>query len=76
MTEREWLMYFGVNLTEMLEEAKMTQRDLADAAGISEASLCKYIQGHQMPRVRAIVNIADALNCSVDTLVDFGDRIK
>lgn len=76
MTNREWLTYFSINLMEMLEEARMTQRELADKAGISEASLCKYVQGHQMPGVRALVNIADALNCSVDHLVDFGDRIK
>ena len=76
MTDREWLAYFGINLMEILEEAKMTQRELADTAGISEASLCKYINGHQMPGVRAIINIADALNCDVSELIDFGDRIK
>lgn len=76
MVEREWLAIFGVNLMDMLEEAKMTQRDLADATGLSEASICKYIQGHQMPGVRALVNIANALNCSIDELADFGDKIN
>lgn len=76
MVEREWLAIFGVNLMDMLDEAKMTQRDLADATGLSEASICKYIQGHQMPGVRALVNIAAALNCSIDELADFGDKIN
>lgn len=76
MNEREWLAYFGVNLAELLEDAKMTQRDLADASGLSEAAVSNYIRGRQMPGVKAIVNIADALGCSTDNLVDFGDKIK
>lgn len=76
MNEREWLAYFSVNLMEMLEEAKMTQRELADASGLSEAAVSNYIRGRQMPGVRAIVNIADALGCSTDELIDLGDKIK
>lgn len=76
MIEREWLAIFGVNLIEMLDKAKMTQRDLADATGLSESSICKYIQGRQMPGVRAIINIAAALNCTTDELIDFGDKLK
>ena len=76
MTGKEWLAYFGVNLIDLLESAKMTQRDLADATGLSEASISGYIRGRKMPGVKAIINIADVLNCSVSELVDFGDRIK
>lgn len=76
MNEREWLAYFGVNLAELLEDSKMTQRDLADASGLSEAAVSNYLRGRRMPGARALVNIADALGCSVDNLVDFGDKIK
>lgn len=76
MHEREWLAYFGINLMEMIDEAKMTQRELADAAGLSEAAVSNYIRGRRMPGAKSLVNLADALNCSVDELVDFGDRIK
>lgn len=72
MSENEWLAYFGVNLEEYMIAAKMTQRDLADASGLSEASISNYIRGRRMPEVRAIINIAEALNCSVNELVDFG----
>jgi transcriptional regulator with XRE-family HTH domain len=72
MNEREWLAYFGVNLEEYLKAAKMSQRDLADASGLSEAAVSNYIRGRKMPGVRALINMAEALNCSVDELVDFG----
>lgn len=75
MTELEWLAIFGVNLMEMLHENGMTQRDLADDTGLSEGTISNYIRGRQLPGVKAIVNIANALNCSIDDLIDFGDRI-
>ena len=72
MNEKEWLAYFGVNLEEYMRAAKMTQRDLADASGLSDAAVSSYIRGRRMPGARALVNLAEALNCSVDELVDFG----
>lgn len=76
MTELEWLDVFGDNLGSMLYEAKLTQRDVADAAGISEASISSYIHKRKMPSIKAIINIAYALDCSINDLVDFGDMIR
>lgn len=76
MSESEWLEIFGDNLREMLNEAGITQRELADATGLSEATISYYIHKTKMPGVKALVNIANVLNCSLDELMDFGDMIR
>lgn len=75
MTEVEWIRIFGDNLASILEEYRMSQRELADAAGLSESSISKYINKQIAPSIFAIINIADALGVTVDELVDFGDRV-
>lgn len=76
MTEQEWLNIFGDNLNGMLCDARMSQRELADAAMISEAAISSYIHKRKLPSVKAIINIAYALDCSVYDLIDFGDIIR
>lgn len=75
MSEQEWLNIFGDNLQEMLNEARMTQRDLAEDTGLSESSISNYINKQRIPTVRAIINIAYSLDCDIDELIDFGDRV-
>lgn len=76
MTELEWIEIFGDNLADMLKESNMTQKELADAAGISESMVSDYIHKRRAPRLRAIINIAYALSCSVDELIDFEEMIE
>lgn len=76
MTETQWLDIFGDNLLEIMIGAGYTQRDLADETGLSEATISKYINKQQLPGIKAIVNIAHVLDCRVDDLIDFGDRIR
>lgn len=76
MTEQEWIGIFGDNLADMLKDANMTQKELADAAGISESMVSDYIHKRRAPRLRAIINIAYALSCSVDELMDFEEMIE
>lgn len=75
MTEQEWLDIFADNLVDMLKEARMTQRELADDTGLSEGTISAYINKRKMPGIRAIVNIGYALDCDLNDLIDFGDRI-
>lgn len=75
MTEAEWVRIFGDNLVSILSEYRMTQRELADRAGLSEATISKYIHKQIAPSVFAVINIADALDMSIDELIDFGSRI-
>lgn len=75
MTEEEWLDIFAHNLVDMLKDARMTQRELADETGLSEGTISSYINKRRIPTIRAIVNIGYALDCDLNDLIDFGDRI-
>ena len=75
MSELEWLDIFGDNLREMLLETNMTQGELANETGLTEAAISNYINKKRVPTLRAIVNIAYALGCDTDELIDFGDTI-
>lgn len=75
MSEVEWLRRFSSSLKDMLKDARMSQRELADATGLSESAISKYVNGQQIPTVRAIVNICYELACNTDDLIDFGERI-
>ena len=76
MTEREWLENFSEKLTELLKDTQITQRELADAAGLSESSVSDYIHGRKMPGVKALTNIAYVFDVTFDELMDFEDRIR
>lgn len=75
MSEVEWIDIFGDNLRDMLIDAKMTQAELADDTGLTEATISRYINKQRMPTVRALINIAYSLNVSLDELMDFGDQV-
>lgn len=75
MTEMEWLDAFSINLRYLLMSANMTQRELADAAGLSEGTISSYIHKNKIPSLRAILNIADALDISTDELINFEEPI-
>lgn len=76
MSEKEWIDIFGDNLADMLFDARMTQRELADAVGVSESTISDYINKRSAPKVRVIVNIAHAMSCGVDELMDFEEMIE
>lgn len=76
MTEVEWLEEFGDNLFRLMYEAKMTQAELALATGLSKGTISKYLNKQHVPTVKAIINIAYALECEVSDLIDFGETIE
>lgn len=75
MTELEWMDIFGDNLRDILKEYGMTQRQLAEETGLTEATISNYINKRKIPSMRAIVNIANALDISTDELINLDDRI-
>ena len=75
MTEQEWREQFAENLRLRMEEFGYSQRDLADDVGISESAISRYLAGQQVPKVTALLNIAYALDCSLDDLADFQERV-
>ena len=76
MTTYEWQDIFKDNLLEILEDRGMTQRDLAEDSDLPVATIANYTTKRATPSIKAIINMAYALDVSVDELIDFGDRIE
>ena len=75
MGEAEWLDNFGDNLSILLADYGVSQAELAEKAGLSEPTISSYINKRRMPGVKAILNIAYALNIDIEDLIDFGSTI-
>ena len=58
----------GERIKHLLNERGLAQSYLADAAGISEASVSKYIKGDHTPRDRVVMRVAEVLKVPVDYL--------
>lgn len=75
MSEVQWLIEFGKSLKDLLEYAGTSQGELADIIGVSQATISRYVTGQQMPTMDNIVEIAFALDCNIDDLINFGESI-
>lgn len=75
MTKNEWRAIFGDNLSDLLEDFDMSQKQLAKECNLSTGSISGYINKWSVPSITAIINMSYTLDVSVDDLVDFGDRI-
>ena len=76
MSEMEWISIFGDNLIDIMDEKGYTQEQLANETGLTQSTISKYINKKQMPSIKAVVNLAYALDCTTDELIDFGDIIE
>ena len=59
----------GERLKTTLRKRRLTQSQLSDATGITQAVISHYIKGTRMPTLRNLVKIADVLNVSTDYLL-------
>ena len=69
MKEIDFIDIFANNLRYTMNYNNMTQRELADASGLDESVISRYLRGHVMPSTRCLVNIAYALDCSIEDLI-------
>ena len=53
----------------LMDGKHLTQKELANRAGITEASMSKYLSGERVPRIDVIVNLANALDVTTDELI-------
>lgn len=47
----------------------LSQAKLAAAVGVSDAAVCQWETGKQLPRAALLPKIAEALNCTIDELL-------
>ena len=76
MTLLRWIDSFSDNLQSLMKEKNVSQNELSKRSGISIGSINAYLRKQSPPGVKAIVNIAYALDVSTDDLIDFGDVIE
>ena len=76
MSQQEWLDIFGDNLASILEEERMSQRELARLTGLNESTISRYINKLQMPTVRAIINISFALEWQFEDMLNYGAMLE
>ena len=71
-------MSLGSMIRDRRMELGITQRELADTVGITQAMLCQVERGTKQPSVIIGVAIADALRCTVYDLIggDYEYRYK
>ena len=63
-------MALNQNIRNKRYECGMSQRELADAVGISQSMLCQIERGTKLPSLPIGRLIADALGCTIDELLD------
>ena len=57
-------------ILQLMKEQKLNQKQLAEKASITEASMSKYLSGNRTPRIDVIVKLAKALDTTVNYLLD------
>ena len=56
-------------ISQLLLEKEMTQKELAQIAGITESAVSHYISGDRVPRGVTLMKIANALGTTTDDLL-------
>ncbi|GFH43398.1 hypothetical protein Hs30E_19490 [Lactococcus hodotermopsidis] len=68
------MIIFQERLKSVRLERSLTQKQLAELAKITEAGLQNYENGRREPKLSIAINLADALNVSLDYLVGRTDK--
>ncbi len=61
---------FGDRLAELLKSKGITQKKLAEKAGVTEAAMSHYIKGDRVPRTAVLARIAENLETTSEYLMN------
>lgn len=59
----------GERIKSLLKQRNLTQRELANQVGVTEATISRYVKGDRIPRSTIVADIAAALNTTSDDLL-------
>lgn len=65
-----------IRLEEARKKKNMTQKNLAVRTGVSQAAICKFEAGQNNPSLDTLIRLANALDCSLDELVDRTETVS
>ena len=60
---------FAERLSELLKSKGVTQKQLAERIGVTEASISRYLNSNRIPKSEIIANMATALHTTSDYLL-------
>lgn len=69
--EIEWRKCFRNKLDRLMRKNRISNRDLAEAVGLSSYAISSYRTGKSLPNPYTITKVAKALNCTTSALIDF-----
>ena len=70
MTDREQKNIFSRNLSSLLEDRQLTQREVADSIGVSAQTFNTWCKGVAIPRMDKIQKLADYFRIEKSALID------
>jgi len=60
----------------LLADLGYTQKEFSKVTGITESSICRYLDGTRVPNVETVVRITDLTNVDPSWLLGYGDDDK
>lgn len=63
ISELDFIDIFADNLRDVMREAGISQRDLANEIRVTESTISKYLNKQIMPSLKNFMNICYALDC-------------
>lgn len=73
--EDDWRDLFATKVKRAMIEQGLNQTELSMISGISNKAISTYLRREKSPGIKAILNIAHALDISVEELIDYGADI-
>ena len=67
---------FGQRLRELRQKRGVTQHELAEAAGLTDAYVSNMENGFAVPSLTTVLRLAVALGCKVTELVSVFDKVR
>lgn len=63
-----------IKLTALLKERGMSQKELAEAASLTPASVSRYVNGEREPRALTVAALADVLGVKPSDIIGTSDE--
>lgn len=64
----------GIKLTALLKERGMSQKELAEAASLTPASVSRYVNGEREPRALTVAALAEVLGVKPSDIIGTTDE--
>lgn len=69
VNKEQLTLAIGKRIARECAEKGITQKQLAQDTGLTEAGVSRYINGQRLPRIDILISIAESLHCSVQYLL-------